>query len=77
MKSDNGFVFKTPEDGKGYWADGELFFLKLHNSEIGGAYALFELTVPPYGPGPPLPARLGAARGRVKKRGATNAEAIC
>ena len=53
MKSDNGFVFKTPEDGKGYWADGELFFLKLHNSEIGGAYALFELTVPPYGPGPP------------------------
>ena len=56
MKSDNGFVLKTPEDGQGYWVDGDLYYLKLHSSEIGGAYAVFELTVAPYGKGP-LPHR--------------------
>ena len=53
MKSDNGVVLKTPEDGQGYWVDGDLYYLKLHSGEIGGAYAIFELTVAPYGKGPP------------------------
>ena len=36
MKSDNGVVIKTAEDGQGYWVDGDLYFLKLHSGEIGG-----------------------------------------
>ena len=36
MKSDNGVVIKTPEDGEGYWVDGDLYFLKLRGGEVGG-----------------------------------------
>ena len=51
--SGNDFGLKAPEDGQGYWVDGDLYYLKLHSSEIGGAYAVFELTIAPYAPGPP------------------------
>ena len=36
MTLDNGFVLKAPEDGQGYWVDGDLYYLKLHSGEIGG-----------------------------------------
>ena len=53
MKSDNGLIHKTPDDGQGYWVDGDLYYLKLHSGEIGGAYAIYEMTIAPNAPGPP------------------------
>ena len=36
MKSDNGVVIKTAEDGQCYWVDGDLYFLKLHSGHPDG-----------------------------------------